>query len=179
LETERWFAVFTHPFAEGRARLQLENQDFRTFLPKRQRTIRHARKLTSVVRPFFPRYLFTTIDLTRHQWRNVNGTVGVVSLVMQGSRPCPAPHGVVETMLAAVDRRQALQLDEEFKVGDSVRLVAGAFADQLAVIDRLDDSGRIQMLLDLLGQRVRVSTTRTDAIRAMHATPRNPRRRAD
>lgn len=104
----------------------------------------------------------------RHQWRNVNGTVGVVSLVMQGSRPCPVPYGVVETMLTAVDSRQMLQLDEEFKVGESVRLVGGAFADQLAVIDRLDDSDRIQVLLELLGQRVRVLINRTDAMRVRH-----------
>ena len=164
-ETERWFAVQTHAFSEERARIQLENQAFRTFLPKRQRTIRHARRLNTVVRPFFPRYLFVVLDLMRHQWRNVNGTVGVVSLVMQGNQPCPVPRGIIETMLATVDSRQVLRLDQEFRIGESVRLAAGPFAEQLAVIDRLDDSGRIQVLLNLLGRQVRVLTSRGNAMR--------------
>ena len=61
---ERWFAVQTQPHAEDRARLQLANQKFRAFLPKRECTIRHARRMMSAVRPFFPRYLFVVIDLT-------------------------------------------------------------------------------------------------------------------
>ena len=54
-EGERWYAVHTFPFAEKRAEAQLNNQQFRTFLPKRQKTIRHARKLSTVIAPFFPR----------------------------------------------------------------------------------------------------------------------------
>src|SRR2546430_1503971 len=83
---ERWYVVHTLPLCEGRAQIQLENQSFRTFLPKRHKTIRHARKLSTVEAAFFPRYLFVALDLTRHQWRSVNGTFGVASLVMRGDQ---------------------------------------------------------------------------------------------
>ena len=43
----RWFVVHTLSFGEARAQANLENQNFRAFLPKRQKTIRHARKLTT------------------------------------------------------------------------------------------------------------------------------------
>ena len=84
-EGERWYAVHTLPFGERRAAAQLENQDFSAFLPKRQKTIRHARKLSTITAPFFPRYLFVALDLDRHRWRSVNGTIGVSSLVMVGT----------------------------------------------------------------------------------------------
>src|SRR5262245_64991181 len=90
---ERWYVVHTLPLGEARAQSQLENQSFLTFLPKRQKTVRHARKLTSVLAPFFPRYLFVALDLTRDQWRSVNGTFGVARLVMQGEQPAPVPRG--------------------------------------------------------------------------------------
>jgi transcription antitermination factor NusG len=45
------------------------------------KTVRHARRLSTVEAPFFPRYLFTVLDLTRHLWRSVNGTFGVSRLV--------------------------------------------------------------------------------------------------
>ena len=43
-ENARWYAVHTQPKREFYARLQLEGQGFRVFLPKGLRTIRHARK---------------------------------------------------------------------------------------------------------------------------------------
>src|SRR5258708_32245573 len=96
----RWYAVHTQPNREWRAKNQLENQAYEVFLPRRLKTVRHARKLTNVVAPFFPRYLFIRLDLTQHRWRSVNGTFGVARLVMQGDMPHPVPRGVVETMIA-------------------------------------------------------------------------------
>src|SRR6516164_10816781 len=80
----RWYAVHTQPNRESRAKNQLENQAYEVFLPRRLKTIRHARRLTNVAAPFFPRYLFIRLDLTQQGWRSVNGTFGVSRLVMQG-----------------------------------------------------------------------------------------------
>ena len=88
---ERWYVVHALPFAEARAEGQLRNQGFQTFQPKRLKTVRHARRLSTVEAPFFPRYLFIVLDLAYHQWRRVNNTFGVSRLVMRGERPHPAP----------------------------------------------------------------------------------------
>jgi transcriptional antiterminator RfaH len=164
---ERWFAVHTLRFGEMRAQAQLENQRFRTFLPKRHKTVRHARRLTTVVAPFFPQYLFVVLDLQRHQWRSINGTFGVTCLVMQGDRPAPVPRGIVEKMLASADPRGMLHIgSESLKTGDRVRLTVGPFAEQLAVLDRMDDSRRIRVLLDMLGRQVAVSIDANSALPA-------------
>jgi transcription elongation factor/antiterminator RfaH len=155
---ERWYAVHTLPFAEARAEGQLHRQGFRTFQPKRHKTVRHARRWSTVEAPFFPRYLFTVLDLTRHQWRSVNGTFGVSRLVMRGDQPHPLPRGVVEALIAAADARGILQLASRLQVGGPVRLMAGPFAEQLAMLDELDDTGRVRVLLDILGRRVAIST---------------------
>ena len=157
-DRERWYVAYTRPRCEARAQIQLQNQGFRTFLPRRQQTVRHARKLTNVLAPFFPRYLFVVLDLTHHQWRSICSTVGVSSLVMQGARPHPVPTGVVETLVASSDALGLLQLRQQLRVGGSVRLAAGPFAERLAILQHLDDSGRIRVLLDILGRQVLVST---------------------
>ena len=157
-DCERWYAVHTLPFAEARAEGQLHRQEFRTFQPKRHKTVRHARKLSTVEAPFFPRYLFIVLDLDRHQWRSVNGTFGVSRLVMRGDRPHPVPRGVVEALIAAADAGGILQLARQLQVGGLVRLMAGPFAEQLAILDDLDDSGRVRVLLDILGRQVTIST---------------------
>ncbi|MEA2904171.1 MAG: transcriptional antiterminator RfaH [Alphaproteobacteria bacterium] len=163
---ERWYVVRTLPMCEGRAQLQLKNQNFRTFLPKRHKTIRHARRMSTVEAAFFPSYLFVALDLARHQWRSVNGTFGVASLVMRGDQPHPVPRGVVETLIASTDARGILQLGQHLKVGGSIRLAAGPFAEHLAILDRMDDSGRIRVLLGILGRQVAVSTHRDNALPA-------------
>jgi transcription antitermination factor NusG len=159
-EGERWYAVHTLPFGELRAQEQLENQGFRTFLPKRHKTVRHARKLRHVDAAFFPRYLFVGLDLDRDRWRSVNGTYGVSSLVMRAGRPHPVPRGIVEALIASADAHGILLFGDQLKVGGTIRLLAGAFAEQLATLESLDDSGRIRVLLDILGRKVSISTDR-------------------
>jgi transcription elongation factor/antiterminator RfaH len=154
---ERWYAVHTMPHSERRAQIQLENQKFRTFLPKRLKTVRHARKSRTVHAPYFARYLFVALDLSKHQWRSVNGTFGVSALVMQGEKPNAVPHGVVEALIAASNERGILNIGQCFEIGQSIRLAVGPLADQLAILDRLDDSGRIRVLLNILGRQVSVS----------------------
>lgn len=155
----RWYAVHALPFAEARAECHLQRQGFRTFQPKRLKTVRHARKLSTVEAPFFPRYLFIVLDLTRDRWRSVNGTFGVSRLVMRGEEPHPVPVGVVEALVAAADAGGFLQLGDKLQIGGSVRLLAGPFAEQLAILDHLDDAGRVRVLLDILGRQVTISTT--------------------
>src|SRR5271167_3021293 len=103
-----------------RAQAHLENQRIRTFLPKRHKTMRHARRLRTVEAAFFPRYLFVILDLTRQQWRRISGKVGVSSLVMRGDQPHPAPHGLVEALIASAYAAGILQLGEQLKLGAPV-----------------------------------------------------------
>jgi len=74
LACERWFAVKAQPKREMRAFIHLANQGFRVFMPKGKKTVRHARKISTVITPFFPGYLFLALDVTRGRWRSVNGT---------------------------------------------------------------------------------------------------------
>jgi len=154
---QRWYAVRTLPFSETRAQRNLENQSFRTFLPKRRKTVRHARKITTVGAPLFPCYMFVALDLTFHQWRSVNGTFGVSRLLMQGDRPLPVPEGVVETLIASADDAGVVQFGQQLRVGMPVRVMAGPFVEQLAILDRLDDCGRVRVLLELMGRQVPAS----------------------
>jgi transcriptional antiterminator RfaH len=156
--SERWYAVHSQPCSEMRASLQLQNQGFRTFMPQRRKTVRHARQTKTVTAPLFPRYFFVALDLTRDQWRSVNGTFGVSRLVMGGELPHPAPRGVVEALVASTDGDGFLNLAENLKPGSAVRLMTGPFADQLAILEHLGDAGRVQVLLDILGRRVRINT---------------------
>ena len=68
------------------------------------------------------------------------------------------PCGLVEALIEMADCDGILQFSQKLKVGGPVRLLAGPFADQLAILDHLDDAGRVRVLLDILGRQVRIST---------------------
>jgi transcription elongation factor/antiterminator RfaH len=155
---ERWYAVHTLPLQESRAAANLINQGFRTFLPRRQKTVRHARRLLTVEAAFFPRYLFIVMDPTRDQWRSVNGTFGVARMVMRGEQPQPVPWGIVEALQASCDEAGLFQHSLRLHVGNTVRMMGGPFSEQLGTIDQLDDEGRVRVLLDILGRKVPVAT---------------------
>jgi len=155
----RWYLVRAQTGREAFAVEHLERQAFVTFLPRQPRSVRHARKLTVKLGAYFPGYLFVQLDLARQRWRSINGTLGVIHLVGRGERPAPVPNGVVEALQAAADARGVLQ-GPQLQAGQQVRIIAGAFADKLAVIERLDDAGRVRVLLDIVSGRVPITIGR-------------------
>jgi len=77
---------------------------------------------------------------------------------MCGDRPNPVPHGVVEALVEATDALGILQFGRNLQLGGSVRLLAGPFAEQIAILHNLGDAGRVQVLLHILGRQVAIST---------------------
>ena len=156
LSSSRWFAVQCLANREALAYVQLQNQDFETFFPRQQKTRRHARKFDVVLAPFFPGYLFVKLDLNRDRWRSVNGTRGVARLVMQGEMPAPAPVGIVEGLMEVCDDTGLVQVRDRdgLEVGQAVRILSGAFVDFIGELDRLDEVGRVRVLLEIMGGRV-------------------------
>jgi transcriptional antiterminator RfaH len=155
---QRWFVAVTQPHHELPAVAHLRRQGWQTFLPFHVATRRHARQFRTVRVPAFPRYVFVAFDLDRDRWRSANGTYGVQRLVMGADRPLPVPEGVVETLMESVDHEGTLRFRAGLEVGAAVRLVSGPFADALGILNGLDPSGRVEVLLELLGGSVRVKT---------------------
>jgi transcription antitermination factor NusG len=141
---------------ELRAAHHLTNQGFRVFVPRYWKNRRHARRLDTVSAPLFPRYIFTVVDRTRDRWRSINGTVGVDRLLMSGGEPQPVPHGLVESLILATDSQGNVRFDYELREGQSVKVMAGPFAGLVGSLEKLDERGRVRVLLELMGAKVGV-----------------------
>lgn len=153
----RWFVVHTQPHNEIRAAANLAQQEFQTFCPSERRTVRHARKTKTVLAPLFPSYIFVQLDLAFDQWRSINGTRGVDRIITYGDQPAPVPQGIVEDLRRRTAGDGAMDWTTTMKVGDKVVISDGPFAKFIGTLEHLDSSGRVQVLLDLLGRAVRVS----------------------
>jgi len=151
LAGQRWYVAQTLNFREALAVKNLAAQGYPCFFPRFRKTIRHARQLRSAVVPVFRGYVFVAIDTSRHRWRAINGTLGVARLLQGDGHPLPVPSGVVETLVAALDGSGLVRLGGGLKAGERVRVLSGPFAEALGTLDRIDDNGRVRVLLDVLG----------------------------
>ena len=157
---ERWYLAHTQPKGERKAKMHLGAQGFRAYLPQISKTTRHARQLRTALAPLFPRYLFVILDPERDRWLSVRSTVGVSHLVTCAGRPLPVPVGIVESLIERSDENMVL-VDAQLVAGQRVRIVAGAFADFVGTLERLDDAGRVRVLLELMGTAVPVTLNRS------------------
>jgi transcriptional antiterminator RfaH len=150
-ESRRWYVVRSRPHKELYAATNLQNQDFRTFVPQISKTVRHSRRTKTVSAPLFPRYLFVSLDLSRDLWRSVRGTYGVSCLVMDGDRPRPVPQGLVEQLIATTNETDGVDFRERLALGQNVRFLTGPFAEKIGRLVSLDDADRVAVLLEILG----------------------------
>jgi transcriptional antiterminator RfaH len=154
---EPWLVAQTQAHREARAAAELARQGFEVFLPRYARQARHARRIMTVAAPLFPGYLFLRLG-SQTRWRAVNGTVGVIRLIMAGDCPAPLAEGVVEGLMARLDARGYIPMRrrQAMRPGEPVRICGGAFEDSLGLFEEVRDTDRVAILLDLLGRKVRV-----------------------
>jgi transcription elongation factor/antiterminator RfaH len=153
----RWFAVNTHPAAEHKACLHLENQGWQTFLPRIARTLRSGRRTRTELRPLFPGYVFIHLDIGHSPWRAIDSTIGVRSLVKNGDTPAAIPAGIVEALQDMTQQNGQVVFTAHLRRGDKVKFLTGPFAEMAGALERLDSKGRVLILLNLLGRETQVS----------------------
>src|SRR5258708_986001 len=103
LREPRWHVAQTRHHAEARAAHELEAQGYGVFLPRYLKRRSHARKVTWAPAPLFPGYLFVSCRSPTQGWRAINGTIGVVRLIMGDDGPASVAADIVEALKARRD----------------------------------------------------------------------------
>ncbi|MER9926265.1 transcription antiterminator NusG [Mesorhizobium sp. M0048] len=160
----RWYAASVFPGKEHVAERHLRIQGFQPFVPRCEKTVRHARRLETRVAAYFPGYMFIALDVALQRWRSINGTFGVRSLVMQGDRPLPVPSGLVERFIALTRRHGLLDFSGGLSAGASVRILSGPFVEMIGRLDRLDPAGRARVLVAIMNGEIPVDLDTRDLV---------------
>jgi len=164
---KRWYVAYTRTGMERIAQGHLENQGFTTYLPRRRKERRHARRTDSILVPLFPSYLFVAFDIGKDPWRSVNGTFGIRYLVGMGDTVSAVPESVIESIRARENAEGLIDIAEQppFAPGEVVEITRGALAAQTAIFKCANDNQRVTLLLSLLGRETEVKLP-TSAVRA-------------
>jgi len=108
----------------------LERFGFEVYLPRIRRYQTRYRRRIKVLRPLFPGYCFTRIEL---QWHSVRQCPGVIRIVKGGvEEPAHVPDEIID-VIRSRERDGALDLPKPGRpraprIGDRVQIVSGLFA---------------------------------------------------
>jgi transcriptional antiterminator RfaH len=154
----RWYVANTLPHQEARAECNLRRQGFDAWLPLFRKARRHARRVDSVLVPLFPSYLFVRLDAAMERWRSINGTFGVVKLLCTGDVPQPVPDGLIVEIMRRRNAEGLVELpQQQFVVGEALRVAAGPFADLEGIFEGMSGRDRVVLLLTMLGRKVKAT----------------------
>lgn len=167
VEPKRWYVLKTLPNMEVTAAAGLIARDWRAYNPEIfKRDLRGGKVIERRV-PMFPSYIF--IKLTEGEddfgaMRKIRGVVDFLAFADEEGEEHPAvlPEFVMPRIWAKEAMQKAYYYEETgpkpYKAGDVVRLPESAVPDQMALIEDLDDAGRVTVLMNFLGSVRRVRT---------------------
>ena len=163
------YVLVTEPGAEFKAERHLRADGWNPWVP-RETIIRNHKVRTywgevnrprQVVRPIFRGYIIVPLNMA-WSFGPLYSTPGLRQtpfLLICGKPAVLRPHDVQKLIDAESDLKDAPIQGLPYHVGDKVQITQGAFAGFTAEIARLDDEARIELLMELLGGRVKTHVT--------------------
>ncbi len=155
---KHWYAIYTLPRKEQLASEHLARQGFDVLYPRYMKRRSHARRVSTVSAPLFPRYLFAAFEIADPSWRAIRSTRGVIDLVRNGIDPVPVPDEIIVEIRSRQGEDGHVVLGKQLQLarGDSFRIDAGPFAAHIAIFEAKRDDDRVVALLSILGRKVTV-----------------------
>lgn len=165
-ENERaWYVVQSYSGMEQTAKRNLERrivsmnmQDyiFRVLIPE---TVRYEKKkngdMKEIVEKVYPGYIFVDMIVTDESWfvvRNTPMVTGFLGSSGGGAKPVPLPNEEIIPILRSCGI--TIEYNVDFKVGDTVNIVNGPFAGQVATVESMNmETQQATVLVDFFGRQ--------------------------
>ncbi len=164
-DNRAWYVIHSYSGYENKVRQNLEQrietmgmQDkiFQVVVPTEEEVeIRDGQRRTSRKR-VFPGYVLVQMILDEESWYVVRNTPGVTGFVGSGTEPIPLSQEEVDKILERMEEEKP-RIRLSFRVGETVRITEGPFADFMAVVDELyPDRGKVRLLVSFFGRETPV-----------------------
>ncbi|MDO5133535.1 MAG: transcription termination/antitermination protein NusG [Eubacteriales bacterium] len=140
----KWYVAHTYSGYENKVKTgiektvgnrHLENQIFEVRVPMQDAVEVKDGKKKNVSRKMFPGYVLVRMIMNDDTWYVVRNTRGVTGFVGPGSKAVPLTEAEMKPLGI---RGRSISVD--FKVGDSVSVVAGIWKDTIGIVQKMDDN---------------------------------------
>ncbi len=161
---KEWYVVNTYAGQEHRVKenlerristMGLEDNLFQVIVAEEKEVEIKNGKAVEKVKNLFSGYLLVQMIMTDEAWyavRNTPGVTGFIGSSGKGAKPFPVPQEEIEGVLRRLGD-VGVDVPIDFEIGDTVRIVNGAFADSEGTVEAMDDEKKeATVLLILFGR---------------------------
>lgn len=157
----RWYVVHTYSGYENKVASNLETtvenrnlghliQEIR--VPTEKVTEIKDNKSREVERKVFPGYVIVKMIMNDDSWYIVRNIRGCTGFVGPSSKPVPLTDEEVERLGVEIKN-----VEVDYNVGDSVRIIDGPFDDSVGIIDELNkEKNSVRVIIHMFGRETPV-----------------------
>ena len=161
---KRWYVLHTYSGYENRVKSNLESraqsmgmQDYIFRVVVANETVRQVKdgQAKEVVENTFPGYVLVEMVMTDQAWyiaRNTPGVTGFLGSHGGGSKPTPLLPEEVEQIMKRMGAEITVS-DLDVKEGDTVKVIAGPFADLTGKVTEVDhEKQKLKVNVEMFGR---------------------------
>lgn len=157
----RWYVVHTYSGYENKVASNLETtvenrnlghliQEIR--VPTEKVTEIKDNKSREVERKVFPGYVIVKMIMNDDSWYIVRNIRGCTGFVGPSSKPVPLTDEEVERLGVEIKN-----VEVDYNVGDSVRIIDGPFGDSVGIVDELNkEKNSVRVIIHMFGRETPV-----------------------
>lgn len=157
----RWYVVHTYSGYENKVASNLETtvenrnlghliQEIR--VPTEKVTEIKDNKSREVERKVFPGYVIVKMIMNDDSWYIVRNIRGCTGFVGSSSKPVPLTDEEVERLGVEIKN-----VEVDYNVGDSVRIIDGPFDDSVGIVDELNkEKNSVRVIIHMFGRETPV-----------------------
>ncbi|MDD2391743.1 MAG: transcription termination/antitermination protein NusG [Bacilli bacterium] len=171
---KEWYVVNTYSGHENKVKEKLEMRAnsmgmedyiFRVIVPEQIEIEIKDGVQKEKLKKMFPGYILVEMIMSDDAWfvvRNTPGVTGFIGSSGKGAKPFPLTPQEVDKILSSMGLSR-LEIANELKDGDSIKIIAGPFANMFGKIKTIDLENQIlEVVVDLFGQETIVELGFTD-----------------
>ncbi len=169
MENEKlWYVVNTYSGHESKVKenlemrtesMGMENNIFRVVIPETKEVEIKDGVKKEKTKKMFPGYVLVEMIMSDEAWyavRNTPGVTGFIGSSGKGAKPIPLSPAEIDKILAN-EGMSRLDLENDLKEGDSVKIVDGPFKEMYGKVQSIDlENQKLNILIDLFGQETPV-----------------------
>lgn len=161
---KRWYVLHTYAGYENRVKSNLESraqsmgmQDYIFRVVVAEETVRQVKdgQAKEVVENTFPGYVLVEMVMTDQAWyiaRNTPGVTGFLGSHGGGSKPTPLLPEEVDRIMKRMGKEITVN-DVDVKEGDTVKVIAGPFADLTGKVTEVDhEKQKLKVNVEMFGR---------------------------
>lgn len=160
-QAKQWYTIRTKTRQEEIAKLNYQRQGYIVYLPKLRKTVRHARRTSEKVVPFFPGYLFLQLSASDRNWTTIASTRGSLGALCFGDTYVPVPDWVIADLKEREDNNSNIPIVDLMKdklvPGSVVTINLTGEENTQGIVYSSRGSANVDVLLTILGRQVKAT----------------------